>query len=260
MIGINMTNVDTPKIDIVLSRFPCIAQDIFKELDNKSLIKCRKLNVPVQNFIDNEKFIWIRRMQKYSGSMEEFYEQWKLVIRKTPVEVVKKLSKTVLKFFADNISRIKRQYAPLHIAASEGLLDLSIFIIRKTGDKNPTNSGGTTPLHMAALKGHTEVCRQLFEIIDKKNPVDKNGYSPLIYAAWKGHLEVYQLIAQSLKDKNPTENKSITPLHLASGNGQIEVCKFIMERYTISHCCKCWTIGRLQAIYGNTDKQNPSLS
>ena len=83
VIGINMTKFDTPKINIVLSRFPCIAQDIFKELDNKSLIKCRKLSVPVQNFIDNEKFIWIRQMQKYSGNMEEFYDQWKLVIRKT---------------------------------------------------------------------------------------------------------------------------------------------------------------------------------
>ena len=70
VIGINLTNFDAPKIDIVLSRFPCIAQDIFKELDNKSLIKCRKLSVPVQNFIDNEKFIWIRQMQKYSENMK----------------------------------------------------------------------------------------------------------------------------------------------------------------------------------------------
>merc|ERR1712051_447336 len=110
--------------------------------------------------------------------MEEFYEQWKVVIRKTPVEVVEELSKSVLQFFAENIHifGIKRQYAPLHIAASEGLLDLSKFIIQKTGDKNPTNSNGTTALQMAALKGHTEVCRHLFEIIDKKNPVDKNGY------------------------------------------------------------------------------------
>ena len=58
-------------IDTILLRFPSIAQDIFKELDNKSLIKCRKLSVPVQNFIDNEKFIWIRRMQKYRVSHSE---------------------------------------------------------------------------------------------------------------------------------------------------------------------------------------------
>ena len=105
-----MTNFDAAKINIVLSRFPCIAQDIFKELDNRSLIKCRKLSVPVQNFIDNEKFIWIRPMQKYSGNMEEFYEQWKVVIRKTPVELVKELSKTVMQFFEDHITRIERQY------------------------------------------------------------------------------------------------------------------------------------------------------
>ena len=59
-----MNHFDTLTIDTLLLRFPSIAQDIFKELDNKSLIKCRKLSVPVQNFIDNEKFIWIRPMQK----------------------------------------------------------------------------------------------------------------------------------------------------------------------------------------------------
>ena len=32
---INMTNFDTPTVDTILSRFPSIAQNIFKELDKK---------------------------------------------------------------------------------------------------------------------------------------------------------------------------------------------------------------------------------
>ena len=104
MILIKMTNFEPPPIDTVLSRFPNIAQDIFKELDNKSLIKCRKLGVPVQNFIDNEKFIWIRRMQKYRESMKTFLEQWKQVIRNTTVDHVKELSLAVSQFFDDDVS------------------------------------------------------------------------------------------------------------------------------------------------------------
>lgn len=219
-----MTNFDT-----VLSRFPSVAQNIFKELDSKSLIKCRKASFLWQNFIDNEKFIWIRRMQKYNGNMEEFYEQWKLVIRKTPIEVVEELSKTVMQFFKDNISRIERQYAPLHIAAMQGLLGLSKFVIQKTGDKNPARCDGTTALHMAAITGQTEVCRYLTDMVDDKNPADNNGITPLHDAAYKGNFEVYQLIGNLLEDKNPSDNRGFTPLHLASQNGHLKVCKFIME-------------------------------
>ena len=135
VIVISMTNFDT-----VLSRFPSVAQDIFKELDNKSLIKCRKASFLWQNFIDNEKIIWIRQLQKYIGNMEEFYEQWKLVIRKTPVIIVNELSRAVVQFFEDKVSRIKRQYAPLHVAARQDLLGLSKSIIQKTGDRNATRS------------------------------------------------------------------------------------------------------------------------
>ena len=101
-----MTHFDTLTIDIILLRFP----SIFKELDNKSLIKCRILSVPVQNFIDDEKFIWIRRMQKYNGNMEEFFEQWKRAIRNSPVDNVKELSKAVCQFSEGDGLKKKRQY------------------------------------------------------------------------------------------------------------------------------------------------------
>ena len=75
-----MTNFDTPTIDTMLSRFPAVAEDIFKELNNKSLTKCRKVSVQWQNFIDNQKFIWLRRILKYNASMTEFSDHWKQMI------------------------------------------------------------------------------------------------------------------------------------------------------------------------------------
>ena len=222
---------DIPTIDTMFSRFPIIAQDIFKELDNKSLIKCREVSVPWKNFIDNEKFIWIRTMQKYGASMKEFYEQWKLVIKKTETNLVKELSKAVLQFFEDDVSRNKQQYSPLHVTADKGLLESSKFMIQRTGDKNPARSDGQTALHMATLKGHTEVCEHIIEIVVNKNPADKKGLTPLVIAARLGHLEIYQLIVRYLEDRNPfsiIENGD-TPLHEAAERGHIEVCKYIME-------------------------------
>ena len=235
---INMTNFDTPTIDTILSRFPVMAEDIFKELDSKSMVKCRKMSVPWQNFIDNQRFIWIRRMQKCSGNMQQFYEQWKLAIRNTPTDHVRELSKLVEQFFDDNIlekklaldnhiSGRRLQWAPLHATASQGHLELSRYIIQKTGDKNPTGSFDITPLHFAAYNGHTEVCRHIVELVDDKNPFNDKGHSPLTIAASNGHLEVYQLIAELLEDGNPSNYDG--SLHLASEAGHLEVCKYIMD-------------------------------
>ena len=197
-----MNHFDTLTINTVLLRFPSIAKDIFKELDNKSLIKCRKLSVPVQNFIDNEKIIWIRRMQKYNEKMEEFFDQWKRAIRNSPVDNVKELSKAMFQFFEGDELDGKKQYTPLHITASKGLLELSKFIIQKTWDKNPTGSDGYTAFHYAAFWDCTEICRHFIELLDDKHPADKYGMTPLIIAAFKGHLETYQVIAESLEEKN----------------------------------------------------------
>ena len=226
-VAINMI----PSMDTMLSKCPFVAQDIFKELDDKSLIKCRKVNVPWQNFIDNEKFICIRRMHKYNDSMKTFYEQWKLVITKTETNIVKELSIVVLQFFEGNISRMERQYSPLHVAADRGLLEMSKFIIDKTGVKNPAHSDGYTALHMSAIKGHTEVCKHILEIVEDKNPTDKDGSTPLIIAVGHGHLEIYKLIVRLLGDNNPFAiiKNGDTPLHLAAQKGHIQVCEYIMN-------------------------------
>ena len=238
---INMTNFDTPTIDKILLRFPAIAEDIFKELDSKSMVKCQKVSVTWQNFINNQKFLWIRKMQKWIGNMEQFYEQWKLAIRNTSTDHVKEFSTVVEQFFdnfilgktkmylENNSSMRKPQWAPLHATANQGHLELSRFIIQKTDDKNPTGFNDITALHFAAFNGHTEVCRHIVELVDDKNPADKDGVTPLSNAAYKGQLEIYQLIAESLEDKNPSENTGLTSLHLASKRGNIEVCTYIMD-------------------------------
>ena len=122
---INMTNFDTPTIDTMLSRFPAVAEDIFKELNNKSLTKCRKVSVQWQNFIDNQKFIWLRRILKYNGSMTEFSDHWKRIITNTSTDHIKELSTVIETFF--EVNECKSQWAPLHIAAIQGQLEILAF-------------------------------------------------------------------------------------------------------------------------------------
>ena len=55
----------------VLLRFHYVGQQIFEQLDNKSLVKCREVARSWQQFIDNKKLSWIRIIKKYLEGTEE---------------------------------------------------------------------------------------------------------------------------------------------------------------------------------------------
>ena len=47
-------------MEYLIERFPHIAEQIFEQLDNKSLSKCREVNKVWKNFIDERNYPWIR--------------------------------------------------------------------------------------------------------------------------------------------------------------------------------------------------------
>ena len=62
---INIENDELePMINKMMLRFPHLAQDTFKELDNKSMVNCRKVSKIWCHFIDNQRCQWIRKMQR----------------------------------------------------------------------------------------------------------------------------------------------------------------------------------------------------
>ena len=71
-------------------RFPLISKIILNDVDNKSLANFRNASREHSNFLDNERFYWIRNVKKYFANFEEFQEPWKKVINKTPVDFLKK--------------------------------------------------------------------------------------------------------------------------------------------------------------------------
>ena len=80
-------------------RFPLISQIILNNVDDKSLTKFRKASRENSNFLENERFYWIRRIKRYFSNFEEFQESWKKVIKKTPVDFLKDLAIDVHSFF-----------------------------------------------------------------------------------------------------------------------------------------------------------------
>ena len=79
-VRINIENGEFSQFDIIeemILRFPKLAKDIFKELDDKSLKNCLKVSREWSKFIPNEKFPWERRIQSIRRNYQlGFDEHW----------------------------------------------------------------------------------------------------------------------------------------------------------------------------------------
>ena len=65
-------------MDIICSKFPALGQQIFCNLDNENLIKCKNLGKTWSEFIEKEKFIQIRFITKYITNHKDYKDIWKV--------------------------------------------------------------------------------------------------------------------------------------------------------------------------------------
>ena len=240
-----MEDFELSSMDEIMIRFPVLFQGILKELDNKSLRKCRKVNKEWKNFIDNERFFLFRKLQKYHTNMEEFFEQWKKVTQDASKETIGELSVAVHNFFVGKPTfdwkkqfpkppmkkRAEEQWSPLHITAEQGHLKLSRYIIDKTGDKNPKNREGATAFQLAAQEGQLEICKVFIQNLEDKNPRGSFDWTALHFAAINGHTEVCRHINESIDDGATVTSLALscTPVDFAAIGGHLEVFKVLTK-------------------------------
>ena len=122
----------------------------------------------------------------------------------------------------------------MHQSAKEGNIeDLEFYLDNLRFDKNPESRikdghNGLTPMHLAATNGHLEVVQLIKSKIDIANPANGKGWTILHSAALNGQLEIIKEISNNLEDKNPAAKgyASRTPLHLAAVSGHLEIIKY----------------------------------
>ena len=54
-------------MDEVILRFPTIANNLFKEIDNKGLTRCKEVSKLWRDFINDQKDLWLRKMRLQYG-------------------------------------------------------------------------------------------------------------------------------------------------------------------------------------------------
>ena len=227
-VAIVIDDIETSFLDEMMLRFPHIVKDVFKELDKKSLTNCRNVSRACCDFIDDEKFYLVRKIQNYVF-MKNFLKQWQKVLRNTPTETIKTIFVTVKQFVEHDLYGYTLQWSPLHIAAAQGHLELCKYIIEKTNNPNPKIRCGLSAFHMAASSGFQEICELISDNLEDKNPADKKGMTPFHSATENGHFDVCKLIIQNIDNKNPAALDGRTPLHLATDHGHLEIVRLIVQ-------------------------------
>ena len=241
-------------------RIPRVSAKIFGLVENQTLIKCKESSRVIYNFMENERFFWIRIILGNQGSLQD---SWKKVVDKTPFSIIKEFAISIQQFlnmvcYENDGQQI---WSPLYIAAGVGNSELYKYIATKTSYGNHENDDkkwtdlqyftvyhsnfetfslifenvanknfriawANIPLHIAVDKGCFEVYNLNFANEDNRNP---NYHKDISLAALGGHLKLYKLILGNTKVKTPEDVDGCAPLHYAAMSGHFYVCKSILE-------------------------------
>ena len=247
-------------MDLLTSQgFSHIGLQIFKNLDDQSLCKCRLVCSKWYVFITREKF-WRQRIIQRALSIEYFKsDEWRDIFDDFREEE-DKLCEIINEFFVyihenqdsadleecnypyyvpvmtQNLEHISYMWPYLSfkndvycLAAERGCAEVVKFMIAEIEDKNPVAHEGLTLLHCAANNGHFKVVQNILDKILDKNPKSEDGRTPLHFAAGKGHLLIVRLILDSVAEKNPATNTGCTPLHLSADSGHLDIVQSILD-------------------------------
>lgn len=154
-------------VNALICNFPNLGIEIFEKLSIRQLQDCQTVCKTWYNFIQNEKFFWLKRIRQMvqdDGIKGQKLEEWKKAFNKiTPFEA-KQLFQTFETTYEDNV---------LIVAIMTKNTEMYQKIMNVVEFKNPKKSkGNSTPLHFAVKNGHFEIVQLILEQY-KKN--DKNS-------------------------------------------------------------------------------------
>ena len=107
-------------METLCQRFPHLSKSILSNLDNQSLMKSKEASRDIFQFLENERFYWIRMIGKKCWNFEGFEESWKETIHQTPFDVIKELANVVQTWLTSLRSKWSRPIHPLHVVALQG--------------------------------------------------------------------------------------------------------------------------------------------
>ena len=251
----------------IILRFHQIGKKIFEELNNHSLVNCRKVNGSWRNFIDGEKTISFRIIKSYSNVPNTYLDK---KFGKANCNTVRELARNVQHVYSlsyktmydNNESKVMIKHLRAHNEGHERHIPGRYVTYCKISKRNGTVI--TVPL---TLKVNQKTRRLLdygklvltsmgLTLHNPTNPKDFFGTTPLHHAAKIGYLHVCKLIAENVQDlknipaskfnvrsflkfdqtqyyheRNPADVFGVTPLDLAQKNDHSSLIEYFQSIY-----------------------------
>ena len=255
--------------EICCKRFPIVGQVVLNNLKDQCLVRSKETNRGINNFLENERFYWIRILKKYSGNFTGFEESWNHVIKNAPIAIIQQLALAVQDFFQTKSKLKINKVSPFLIAVAKGKLELCEYVLftknqliddintayecdcctmvrsmKKLDVNNHIRQyhrsqmqfqtsmklvKAYTPICIALIYGNLDAFKLILENIENKNLTNNQRETLLHLAARYGLLDFCKLIIKYVENKNVANYRGETPLHLAAMYGHLDVCKLIIE-------------------------------
>ena len=178
----------------------------------------------------------IASLQRYSQGLES-HSEWPLDSDLGTIDTKNALPDTNVDVSSEensdvHIGLVESRSTPLHLAASEGRLDICQMLLERNADVRVHDDCGNTALHCAVSKGHLETARLLLERGADINPQNKEGLTPLQVSQnmEEGYLDIMRLLLDHGANWNSRDNHGNTVLHFAAYKGHLETACILLER------------------------------
>ena len=239
------------KVGELFKRFPHIGESILNKLDNQSLINCKEASQELSEFLEKERFFWIRILTNYSKHYDTFLDFWKMAVNRTSIEIVRHLAVATKAFFTSqentnykvsinnqicyDSSLTKLMWSPIHVVAVFGNLELIEHILQKICKNIPSGSVMIIPPgnYMSTVIRFL-ITRYPMDKISvrpyKYNGLDGDEISALLYlAAKRGNFGLCRLMIDhdvNVRYKSRAYDKK--NLIVAIANSHLEIAKLLL--------------------------------
>ncbi|XP_015726116.1 serine/threonine-protein phosphatase 6 regulatory ankyrin repeat subunit B-like [Coturnix japonica] len=231
------TGKNSRVVDILISQgeracrlffYPCLKQ-VEPKLYNEMRKYVNEVNERVRDarrqligyLLERDK-VWFEK------SYEQYQEERGSPRRKRQEGATKKKGKETL---LSGAAKPRERHSDIGIfdAAAKGCIsDLEKAL--KDNDINALNSSGETLLHVAASQGHLNVMEYLISKGAKLDVMDQKGRTPLHRAAEKGHGDAAKALLHRGAHMYSLDKEGKTPLHLAAQNNHSHIVKMFLRK------------------------------